>query len=257
MESTTAAIVRVTPGVHWHALEDVVVVGRGHALHRPDGRAFISIDTWADDVFVALAGAMTADLPSPVYTVVADDDREHLGRWSMLGFRDNRREDEYAIPTAPELTGLADAGRPTGVSLISAARADEDRLRRLDQELRQDVPGYAGWVNEPAEFHRLTAENRFFDPATNLVAVQEGEYIGLVRIIGLPRQPRLGLVGVLPRFRRRGVARALLAAALRPLHERGVTTVSAEADESEPAARTLLRSIGAMRTGGAVELIHR
>jgi len=257
MESTTAVIVRVTPGVHWHALDDDVVVGRGHALHRADGRAFISIDTWADDVFVALAEAITKDLPAPVYTVVAEDDREHLGRWSMLGFRDNRREDEYAIPTAPELTGLADVGVPPGFSLISAVQADEDRLRLLDQELRRDVPGYANWVNRPAEFHALTFANRFFDPATCLVAIHGNEYAGLVRIHGLPRQPRLGLVGVRPAYRRRGLARVLLAAALRPLHERGVSTVSAEADEGDPAARTLLRSIGAMRTGGAIELVHR
>jgi GNAT superfamily N-acetyltransferase len=256
MESTTAVIVRVTPGVHWHALDDDVVVGRGHALHRADGRAFISIDTWADDVFVALAEAIIKDLPAPVYTVVAEDDREHLGRWSMLGFRDNRREDEYAIPTAPVLTGLTEVVPPVGVTLIGALEADEDRLRLLDQQLRRDVPGYAGWVNRPAEFHQLTYQNRFFDPATNLVAVQENEYVALVRIIGLPRQPRLGLVGVLPPFRRRGLARALLAAAMRPLHERGVTTVSAEADESDPAARELLRGIGAMRTGGAIELVH-
>jgi len=257
MESTTALIVRVTPGVHWHALEDDVVVGRGHALHRADGRAFISIDTWADDVFVALAEAMTQDLPSPVYTVVAEDDREHLGRWSMLGFRDNRREDEYAIPTAPEATGLGSAVLPAGFTLVSADRVDEDRLRALDQELRQDVPGYAGWVNQPEEFHRLTFENRWFDPTTYLVAVHESEYVGLVRILGLPRQPRLGLVGVLPAYRRRGLARALLAAAMRPLFERGVSTVSGEADESNPASRALLKGLGALRTGGAVELVRR
>jgi ribosomal protein S18 acetylase RimI-like enzyme len=257
MDSTTALIVRVTPGVHWHALADDVVVGRGHALHRADGRAFISIDTWADDVFVALAEAITQDLAFPVYTVVAEDDREHLGRWSMLGFRDNRREDEYAIPTAPEFTGLKDAVLPVGFSLVGADRVDEDRLRQLDQTLRQDVPGYTGWVNQPEEFHQLTFENRWFDPATYLIAVYQSEYVGLVRILGLPRQPRLGLVGVLPEYRRRGLARALLAAALRPLHERGVSTVSAEADESNLASRALLRGIGAVRTGGAIELVRR
>jgi GNAT superfamily N-acetyltransferase len=256
MESTTALIVRVTPGVHWHALEDDVVVGRGHALHRADGRAFISIDTWADDVFVALAEAMTQDLPSPVYTVVAEDDREHLGRWSMLGFRDNRREDEYAIPTAPEATGLASAQLPAGITLQRADEVDENRLRALDQAVRQDVPGYAGWVNQPEEFHRLTFENRWFDPTTYLIAVHEGDYVGFARILGLRRQPRLGLVGVLPAYRRRGLARALLAAALRPLPERGITTVSAEADEANPASRGLLRGIGAVRTGGAIELVR-
>jgi ribosomal protein S18 acetylase RimI-like enzyme len=257
MESTTAQIIRVTPGVHWHALEDDVVVGRGHALHRADGRAFISIDTWADDVFVALAEAMTQDLPSPVYTVVADDDREHLGRWSLRGFVDNRREDEYLVPTAPEITGLRTAALPAGITLIGADQADVEQLRRLDQELRQDVPGYAGWVNNPEDWHRLRFENRFFDPTTYLVAVHRDEFVGLVRIMALPRQPRLGLIGVLPPYRRQGLARAMLAAAFRPLHERGTTGVSAEADESNPASRNLLRGVGAQRTGGAIELVHR
>jgi ribosomal protein S18 acetylase RimI-like enzyme len=257
MESTTALIVRVTPGVHWHALEDDIVVGRGHALHRADGRVFISVDSWADDVFVALAEAMTRDLPAPVYTVVAEDDREHLGRWSLLGFGDNRREDEYLVPTAPELTGLGSATPPPGFTLIGADVAEVDGLRRLDQALRQDVPGYSGWVNTPEDFHRLRYENRFFDPATHLVAVHEGEYVGMVRVAPLPRQPRLGLVGVLPAFRRRGLARALLAAAFRPLQERGFTEVSAEVDELNSASQALLRGMGARRTGGAIELVHR
>jgi len=257
MESTTAQIVRVTPGVHWHALEDDIVVGRGHALHRADGRTFISIDTWADDVFVALAEAMIQDLPSPVYTVVAEDDREHLGRWSLRGFTDNRREDEYLVPTAPEITGLRSATLPEGFTLIGADKTEVDRLRELDQDLRQDVPGYAGWVYTEEYFHRLRFENRFFDPTTFLVALHEDEYVGLVRIMALPRVPRLGLVGVRAAYRRRGLARAMLSAAFRVLHERGVSGVSAEADEANPASRNLLRGIGAQRTGGAIELVHR
>jgi hypothetical protein len=35
----------------WHALDDDVVVGRGYAEHRPDGRLFVSIDAWHDATF--------------------------------------------------------------------------------------------------------------------------------------------------------------------------------------------------------------
>jgi GNAT superfamily N-acetyltransferase len=256
MESTVAVVVRVTPGVHWHALEDDVVVGRAHALHRQDGRVFVSVDSWRDDVFEQLAEAMAHDLRRPLYTMVDEDDREHLGRWSSLGFVDSRREDEYAVPTAPEVTGLGSAALPPGFSLVEADRADEDRLRLLDQRLRQDVPGSRGWVHTPAEFHRWTFDHRMFDPSTYLVAVHAGEYVGLARI-ARARLPRLGLVGVLPAHRRRGVARALLAAAFRPLHERGVGHVAAEADETNTAGTALLMGIGAQRTGGAVELVRR
>jgi ribosomal protein S18 acetylase RimI-like enzyme len=255
MGSTVSVIVRVTPGVHWHALEDDVVVGKAHALHRPDGRVLVSVDSWRDDVFESLAEAMARDLDRPLYTVVDDDDREHLGRWSRLGFVDNRREDEYAVEIAPEATGLGAARLPPGFSLTRVDRADEDRVRLLDQRLRQDVPGYDGWVNTPADFHRWIVEHRVYDPTTYLIAVHAGEYAGLIRI-GRSRRPRLGLVGVLPADRRRGLARALLAAAFRPLHERGVARVLAEVDETNLAAKDLLLGIGAHRTGGAVELVR-
>src|SRR4051794_4523848 len=91
MGTEAVVIARITPDVHWHALEDDVVVGRGHALHRPDGRVFLSVDTWRDDVFEVLAEAMVADLRRPVYTVVDEDDREVLARWSSRGFLDHRR----------------------------------------------------------------------------------------------------------------------------------------------------------------------
>jgi RimJ/RimL family protein N-acetyltransferase len=257
-DTTGIAVVRVTDGVHWHALEDDVVVGKGYALHRPDGRVLVSADTWRDDVFQVVAETMVRDLGRPVFTMVDEDDREHLGRWSALGFRDNRREDEFVLPTDPAATGLADAGTPPGYALVTADAVAEDRLRHLDERLRDDVPGTAGWVSTPEDFRSQTYDSRWFDPATYLVAVHEddGEYAGLARVWRGRRVPRLGLVGVVPRHRRRGLARALLAAAFRPLHERGVAQVAAEADSTNTASQTLLRSIGATRTGGAIELVR-
>jgi len=260
-------VARVAPGVHWHALEDDVVVGRGHALHRPDGRVFVSVDTWRDDVFVALAEAMAQDLPGPLYTVVDDDDREHLGRWSDVGFRDDRREDVYAVPTAPEATGLGDARLPAGYRLVTADEADPDRLGELVERLRLEVPGSQGWATSPLPVggeQRPGLEHRRLHPLVYLVAVHQGEgggaaegdYAGLARI-GRAPMPRLGLIGVLPGYRRRGIARALLAAAFRPLHERGVAQVSAEVDEANPAARALFARLGAERIGGAIELVRR
>jgi GNAT superfamily N-acetyltransferase len=175
----------------------------------------------------------------------------------MLGFSDNRREDEYAIPTAPEATGLGSAVLPAGFTLVGADQVDEDRLRRLDQALRQDVPGQDGWVNRTDDFHQAMFGHRWFNPATYLVAEHEGEHAGLVRIWDLPRRPRLALVGVRPAYRRRGLARAMLAAAFRPIHERGAAIVSTEADQADPAARALLAGLGATRTGGAIELVRR
>jgi len=252
-------VVRVTEGVHWHALEDDVVVGKGYALHRPDGRVFVSADTWRDDVFEVVAEAMVGDLGGPVFTIVDEDDREHLGRWSALGFRDHRHEDEFLLPTDPAATGLADAAPPPGYTLVTADAVDEERLRDLDERLRGDVPGSDGWVSTPEDFRGQTYDSRWFDPTTYLVAVHDdgdGAYAGLARVWRGRRVPRLGLVGVLPAHRRRGLARALLAAAFRPVHRRGIAQVSAEVDETNAASQALLRSIGATRTGGAVELVR-
>src|SRR3954468_16709944 len=114
MGTEAVVIARITPDVHWHALEDDVVVGRGHALYRPDGRGFVSVETWRDDVFPAVAKAMVAALPAPVRTVVDEDDREVLARWSSCGFRDHRREVEYLVPTSPGSTGPTGRTGPTG-----------------------------------------------------------------------------------------------------------------------------------------------
>jgi ribosomal protein S18 acetylase RimI-like enzyme len=253
VESTVAQVVRVTPGVHWHALEDDLVVGRAYALHRPDGRVLVSVDSWRDDVFDLLARAMADDLGSPLYTVVDDDDREHLGRWAMQGYRDHRREDEYAVPTDDR----PDVPRPAGIVVRPADRVDEARLRRLDEQLRQDVPGSRGWVNEPARFHEICFDPKVFESTTFLVAIHRGEYAGLVRIARAGRRPRLALVGVHPAHRGRGLGKALLAEAFRPLRQRGVTHVIADADETNAAAQALFKGFHAERTGGAVELVKR
>jgi ribosomal protein S18 acetylase RimI-like enzyme len=259
MAGTAPVIVRVTPGVHWHALDDDVVVGRAHALHRPDNRVFVSVDTWRDDVFSLLVAALGHDLPRDLRTIVDEADVGELDRWSAVGFRPSRREDTYVIPTSPQLPGLHDATVPAGFTVISAEVADEDRLRALDEVLREDVPGSDGWVNDPGEFHASTFERDQFDPATYLVAVHEAsrQYAGLVRIWQHPKHARLGLVGVRRSCRRRGLARALLASALRPLPARGITGVLAEVDVTNTASTALLARFAARRTGGSIELIRR
>jgi len=114
------------------------------------------------------------------------------------------------------------------------------------------------WINDPQEFHDYTFAERLFDPATYLVAVDDAReaFAGLVRVV-VPGRPRLGLIAVTSAYRRRGLARGLLAAAFAPLHERGIAHVAAEADANNTAAIELLEQIGSQRTGASIELIHR
>jgi ribosomal protein S18 acetylase RimI-like enzyme len=142
---------------------------------------------------------------------------------------------------------------PAGVTIVPADEKESDRLARLDERLRQDVPGSDGWVNDPEEFREYTFDEHF-DPRLHLVAGVGGEYAGLVRVWRGNRVPRLGLIAVLRWHRRRGLARALLHAAFTPLAERGIELVSAEADVTNTPSQALLASLGARRTGGSVEL---
>jgi ribosomal protein S18 acetylase RimI-like enzyme len=251
--SSTTVVVRVTEGVHWHALEDDVVVGRGHALRRPDGRVLISVDSWRDDVFETLAVAMIDDLGRGVRTAVDDDDREVLARWSALGFRDDRRDVEYLVPTDPAVTGLPD-DLPAGTTLLPGRAADPDRLAALDHELLQGIAATLPWAAWPAEPVTSTPGVVRPVPVTRWVAVRDGEYVGSIRVSAVRRRARLALVAVLPEHRRRGVARGLIAAEFRRLHEDGVSHVTAEVDETATAARALLRGVGGQETGRVVEM---
>jgi ribosomal protein S18 acetylase RimI-like enzyme len=64
-------------------------------------------------------------------------------------------------------------------------------------------------------------------------------------------------LGVARAYRRQGLARALLASALAPIHERGVQHVMAEVDDSNTAGLALIRGIGAVETGSSVVLLRR
>jgi GNAT superfamily N-acetyltransferase len=251
VDTPVAEVIRVAPGRHWHALEDDLVVGRGHALHRADGRRLISVDTWRDDVFAVLARAIVADLGSPVHTVVDDDDREVLGRWASVGFRDHRREDVLAVPTTD-----SGAAWPPGFTYRKASDLMGDDVRSLDQQLRRLAPGCENWVNEPGQFQELALDPRFTEPEGFLVAKHGDELAGLVRVAKAGRRPRLVLVGTLEPYRGTGLARALLNTAFERLRARGVTHVTADVDETDTATRKLLDTLGAERIAGTVELVR-
>ena len=245
-------IERVVPNRLWHALEDDTVIGRAHLRRRPDERAFVAADAWREPVTRALLDAVAAEVPGELHTLAGEDDADQLALLAAAGYRVVRREDELVVPVGPALSATA-GPVPAGVTIAPADEKESDRLARLDERLRQDVPGSDGWVNDPAEFRAYTFDEHL-DPRLYLVAVADGEYAGLVRVWRGHRVPRLGLIGVLRWHRRRGLARALLHAAFTPLAERGVELVSAEADVTNAPAQALLGSLGAGRTGGTVEL---
>jgi GNAT superfamily N-acetyltransferase len=239
--SHAVLISRVAPS-QWHALEDDLVVGRGEATHRPDGRMFVSIDAWHAAAFDRLAEAMLAALPRPLHTVVDEAELDLTAQWRRAGFTTRRREWEYAVPTDPRVTGLDPAPLPSGVTIRAFGRAEEAPLRALDRAIRDEVEAGPGWPDMPAEILAPPT----LDPSKYAVAAESGEYVGLLRVATVTRLPRIGLVAVRAGHQRRGIARALLAHALGALHHIGKATVTA-----------LFEGIGARRTGSNLELVVR
>jgi ribosomal protein S18 acetylase RimI-like enzyme len=257
MTDSRLKIVRAPPGLIWRALDGAQAVGAVSAVLRPNGRWFVHFDECRDDSYEPLLAAVAGNTGSDLYTFAGEGDEQSLAQLARHGFTVSRREGFFVIPTDPEVTGLRDTDEPDGVVIISANDGFEDQLRLLDDALRQDVPGAEGWQWDPADFNEETFGSDF-DPATYLVAVDvaSGEYIGLVRVWNSPGRPRLGLIAVLPPYRRRGLANVLLARAFRALHERGKKECTAEVDETNGASRALMSKLGARRTNGVIELIR-
>ena len=241
----------------WRAYDGTVVAGEVSARLRPDNRWFLYFDTWRADAWPPLADAVAGELGRDLYITLDDGEYDALEACEAAGFGVHRRESYYRIPSDPAAAGLAGATLPPGFGVVSAADADLGRLRRLDDALRQDVPGCAGWHWNAEEF-RTETFGRFFDPATYLVAVDlaRDQYAGLVRIWPTRGGPRLGLIATLAPYRRCGIARALLAQTFTVLAARGDTSVTGETDDTNAAALALLARLDARRYGGNVELIR-
>ncbi|MEV4432779.1 GNAT family N-acetyltransferase [Streptomyces sp. NPDC049585] len=256
MNSLHPTVLRVAD-TQWQAVEDDRVVGCGDTSQRPDGRLFISIDAWHETVFDRIAHAMLADLPAPLYTVVDEDDHEAASAWERAGFTFARREWGCRVPTDPYITGLGAVPLPDGVTIVPAGEAEEGPLRALDRVVRDEVEAAAGWHTMPAEVLPRPAGTTVIDPSRYAVAQHAGQYVGLIRVASLLRQPRIGLVAVRADHHRRGIARALLAHTLGSLHRAGKASAWAEVDESNAAATALFEGIGARRAGSTVELVRR
>ncbi|MFJ9097310.1 GNAT family N-acetyltransferase [Streptomyces sp. NPDC102405] len=253
--SENAVMITRVADRQWHALDDDLVVGRGHAQHRPDGRLFVSIDAWHDSIFDRLAEAMLAELPAPLYTVVDEADVELTAGWRRAGFTVRRREWEYIVLTDPRVTGLESVMPPAGVTIVPAGQADEGLLRAVDRAIRDEVEATVGWQSMPAEVIPRPEGDTIVDPSQYAVAAGPDRYLGLIRVVTVIR-PRIGLIAVRADERRLGIARALLAHALETLHSSGAAAAWTEVQESNHAASALFKSLGAQPKSSNLELVR-
>jgi ribosomal protein S18 acetylase RimI-like enzyme len=235
---------------HWLAWEGAAVVGALHPWRTPDGRLRLYYDKCRPDSYEPLAAAVDGDC----VTNVDAADTSVLTALSAAGFTELRRENEYEIPIS-----LVTAPVPAGLEIVTADRTELEPLMLLDCAIRADIPGSDGWQPDPVWFREETYDSPFFDPQTYRVALDDGAYVGLARVwkpLPSQRYGRLGCVGVLAGYRRRGLGRALIAQALAPLAGTAQSAVAAEADATNVASHALLTSFGARITGSTIEL-HR
>lgn len=245
-------------GGQWEARDGAVRIGRLRAITRPDQRTFLSFRDCRGDAYAPLLARAVAKLDRALlHTWVAEQDEAELRRLGQLGFMVSRREHRYRIPVAPARIRFPDAVPLSGIRLISAADADLDRLRLLDDTLRDQTPGTDGWQWTPTDFREETFSDGFH-AATYRVAVEEwtGGYIGLVRVWLKQTGPRFGFIGVLPCWRRTRVTYGLLAVVFQELHRRGYPDVIGEIDAANWAANAIAARAGAVRNGGAYELVR-
>ncbi|GGQ90364.1 GNAT family N-acetyltransferase [Kitasatospora griseola] len=238
----------------WQAVADEQIVGHGDVSYRPDGRLFVSIDVWQDEAFDPLAEAMLGELPTAVlHTLVGGEDAELTARWERAGFAVERREWEYLLPTRAAVAGPV----PEGVTILPAGTADEGLLRELDRTVRAQVEVAVGWHTMPAELRPHPAGDTLIDPSLYAVAVVDGQYGGLIRVVSRGNRARIGLLAVRAECRRRGAGQALLGHTLAVLDEAGIGTAWTEIDQANTAATALFERFGARRTGHLAELVRR
>src|SRR5215211_3415669 len=121
----------------WIAHHDEVTVGKAASLVRPDARCFVAFRSCRADAYEPLVQAIAQHVGRDLYTEISEADAEVRDRLVAMGFLVNRREHTYAIPTDSAITGLTDVAVPAGFEIVTADRVSEDRLRELDDELKQ------------------------------------------------------------------------------------------------------------------------
>lgn len=180
-------------------------------------------------VWPELLQSVTNDIREAIIiTRRADQSTEADAALYNAGFTRKREETVWRLPLAAVLT------KPrarTVHKLVSVDTLDAERVARLDNSIRHDIPGTEQWQGTGADL-LATLDDPEFDPALFRIALNPttGSLDGLIRVWNRSPEPRLGCIGVTRPWRRTRLALALLQDVTSTLHARGVTHILAGTD---------------------------
>ncbi len=243
------------PLQRWYALRDVSVAGVVSARSRPDGRTFLKFGIADRAAYEPLVEAVDESLRRPLTTIVDAAATDDVAALEATGFRTEVRGEAFRIPFEDALRLVRRAWLPVGYVVRQVDAVDEQALFRLDNAIRDLVPGTDGWVGDRAAFHaELIAPE--CDPSAFLVAMERasGELVGLVRIWRNPSGPRLGLIGVLPQHRSRPLAAELRRRALTAASTWGFGHIVSETSPDNARTYPRVQRMGWQPTGSFLQL---
>jgi GNAT superfamily N-acetyltransferase len=238
---------------------------------RPDGRFFMTLEHTPpmEPLLRELTQGAEQDLRASGVGYLYTLSRTGHPWLEASGFQVSRREQQFElclenIP-AKTLNFLERSYKRLtkyGFEIASLAERQQEpqrdyKLWRLDNELRQAVPGTTGWNSSFEQFYKDTLATRAFDPDTYLVASKDNDYLGLLRIWLNPSGPRLGLIAVKAAYYRTGLALALVHHAVKTCIAKGLNCVTAESDSTNESVLALHRTLNSKGTGETLEWVKK
>lgn len=195
---------------------------------RPDAKWLLRLPPERADLWSALIERVSTDLSAPMLVNTTGDNQVERDSLSAAGFVAHRSEELWRIPVAELANRSVEA---TFHRLVPLDRCELLRVVELDNAVRADIPGSESWHGTLDDFTASMADDEF-DPELYLIAEHPstGSYDGLIRVWNRVPSPRLGCLGVRPRWRRTRLPVALISAAATVLSLRGVTHVITETD---------------------------
>lgn len=186
---------------------------------------------WIDMTVQAMPGDM------PVQAVSESINEAEAGRWHSAGYE--LIFEELVMEHALMRGGPADAPRwPAGTTRLEWSLPAAVSAFEVYEAAFGDRPAFPGWTRDEW-IERMTGDEAFL-PGASLCARIDGVPAGYV--VSAPGW--VGQVGVIPRYRRRGLAGALVTEALSRQRALGHDTVHLHVNVNNPAAFATWRALG-------------